>query len=312
MTTTKTVTLPPNGMHPSFTRQELRTHTAPALEVIIYRPAGDGPLCATTCMLVHGACHSAACFDVWGGELATMGVTTYVLSLRGHGASDPAHQPRMADYVVDVRHTYDALHLDPARSVLVGHSLGGFVVQFFARRWAVAGLVLLASVGVQRATASLPQIAHSLGVSPLRLVNRNAVSMFDAPDKVRRTLLEADADDATVAGVIQQLCPESQRAMQPLFGAMVRRVLPMPRLRTPRVLVLAGEQDGCFRQRDIRASARRLGRRVQTQMTLIPGGPHDLMLAHEPASRAGVTALAQFCYSAAPIEPPPNSEVEQE
>jgi pimeloyl-ACP methyl ester carboxylesterase len=287
------------GTNPPCPPTVSRTPTVPAVEVFTYRPSDEGRTCPNPCILVHGASHSAACFDRWGSELARLGITTYTLSLRNHGGSATAPQARMRDYVTDVRHVYDALGIDPARSVLVGHSMGGFIAQFFARRWPVAGLVLLASVVPQRAVLSLVQIARSLGVSPLRLVNRNAVSMFDAPDKVRRTLLEADADDATVAGVIQQLCPESQRAMQPLFGAMVRRVLPMPRLRTSRVLVLAGERDGCFRQRDLLASARRLGRRSTTHLTLIPNGPHDLMLAHGPASRAGVVALAQFCYSAA-------------
>ncbi|MDH4247457.1 MAG: alpha/beta fold hydrolase [Deltaproteobacteria bacterium] len=106
-------------------------------------------------LLVHGAGHGAWCWEPWLRVLDTLGWEAHALSLRGHPGSKPVfHETylkslRVADYAADVA-TVARLLERPA--VIMGHSMGGIVVQQVAQSReafqmpAPAALVLLASV----------------------------------------------------------------------------------------------------------------------------------------------------------------------
>ena len=96
-------------------------------------------------LFVHGANCRA---DVWRplmGALAEIGIESAAVDLRGHGLSE-GHEDlqkwSIGDYVDDVSRTLEEL---PQPVVLVGHSMGGLVVQRAALKKKLAGLVLLAS-----------------------------------------------------------------------------------------------------------------------------------------------------------------------
>ena len=113
------------------------------LEVLSRETAGaeaSAPL-----LFVHGSSHAAWCWDEhflpW---FATEGFNAYAVSLRGHGKSEGSDRLRwtsVSDYVDDVRSV--ALRL-PGAPVLIGHSLGGLVVQKYLERYTASGAVLLA------------------------------------------------------------------------------------------------------------------------------------------------------------------------
>ncbi len=77
---------------------------------------------------------------------ASRGYPSHALSLSGHGASAGAgelHQFRIANYVQDLAETVERLGQD---TVLIGHSMGGFVVQKFLEEETVPAAVLMAAV----------------------------------------------------------------------------------------------------------------------------------------------------------------------
>src|SRR4029077_17567064 len=80
-------------------------------------------------LFVHGAWHAAWCWDEYFLTFfADRGYRALAVSFRGHGSS-PAPKLRtcsIADYVEDVSVVADSL---PRRPVVIGHSMGGFVVQ---------------------------------------------------------------------------------------------------------------------------------------------------------------------------------------
>ena len=117
----------------------------PALEVITRRP--EGPPRPTPLLFVHGSYGGAW---VWDRHFlpffARHGYVAHALSLRGHGRSagrDLFLFTRLRDYVADLEQVVAAL---PSPPVLIGHSLGGMVVQHALRRHRVPGVVLMASV----------------------------------------------------------------------------------------------------------------------------------------------------------------------
>ena len=123
----------------------------PALEIHRRDPPelrpGRHPL-----VFVHGAFAGAWCWEEYFAPyFSALGWPTISFSLRGHGTSEGASLLDLAsltDYVDDLRRVLETLD-GPA--VLIGHSMGGMVVQKFMEREgaaeATAGTVLMASVG---------------------------------------------------------------------------------------------------------------------------------------------------------------------
>src|SRR5512144_2845017 len=114
------------------------------IEVITRTPKGHArpmPL-----LFVHGAYGGAWLWDQhFLSYFAERGWVAHALSLRGHAGSDGADTvqfARLRDYVTDVEQVAAGL---TARPVLIGHSLGGMVVQHCLHRRPVPAAVLMAS-----------------------------------------------------------------------------------------------------------------------------------------------------------------------
>ena len=115
------------------------------LEVLARKPV-DRPH-PTPLLFVHGSFSSAW---VWDRHFlpffAEKGYDAYTLSLRGHGASDGRENLpffRLSDYVDDLKQVVRSL---PRPPVLIGHSMGGMVVQKFLHQQNFPGSVLMAPV----------------------------------------------------------------------------------------------------------------------------------------------------------------------
>jgi hypothetical protein len=115
------------------------------LEIVARLPAR--PRRAPPILFVHGAWHGAWCWeDHFLGYFAARGFAGYALNLRGRGASRGARDVRFCrvrDFVEDVAEAVEQIGALP---ILVGHSLGGFVVQKYLERHEAELGVLMASV----------------------------------------------------------------------------------------------------------------------------------------------------------------------
>lgn len=111
----------------------------------------------TPLLFVHGGCHAAWCWDEHFLDFfADNGFRAVALSLRGHGGSRLTKNLQscsMSDYLDDLRWAADELGGQP---VLVGHSVGGFLVQKYLESRGVPAGVLLASTPPQGAATRGP------------------------------------------------------------------------------------------------------------------------------------------------------------
>jgi len=90
------------------------------------RPAKDHPL-----LFVHGMWEGAWLWQGYLDYFSSCGYTCYALNLRGHDGSRPAPdigKVSIEDYIADVRTVADELN----NPVLIGHSMGGLLVQKLA------------------------------------------------------------------------------------------------------------------------------------------------------------------------------------
>lgn len=189
----------------------MKTEFIDGLELLIAEPAKPRPL--PPLLFIHGAFAGAW---MWAERFlpvfAEAGFTAYALSLRGHGRSHGAgffDQHGIRDYVDDVATAVERIGGLP---VLIGHSMGGFVVQKYLERYPARAAVLMSAVppqGLMAASFHLLFSSPSLFVDFNRLLGGNDIT----PDAVRRALFAKPMDDKQVAAYSARMSMESQRAI---------------------------------------------------------------------------------------------------
>ncbi len=219
--------------------------------------AGDRP----PLLFVHGLGHAAWCWTEWLHLAAEAGHPAYALSLRGHGESGGSlRSATLGDYVDDVIHVAATL---PRRAVLVGHSMGGLVVQRALARYSAEAGVLVAPVPAHPAVGSLVSIARRHPLDAARIMVGGSLPL--RPDYLVRQLDPARAEE------ISERCGKESALAQ--YQLLLHRASAPPRGSAP-VLVLATPDDALVPIADVRRTARR----YHAQVVEFPGMGHDLML----------------------------------
>lgn len=235
--------------------------------------AAQGEARKTPLLFVHGAFGAAWCWDEhflpW---FAKRGYDAYAVSLRGHGASperDRLQDYGILDFVEDLAETVAAL---PHPPVLIGHSMGGFVVQKYLETGAAAGCVLMAPVP----PSGLLGPGLSLAVwNPTAVWEIGAIEVVGeryATPQTMRVALFSETMPATLAkAYFSRMGNESRRATLDMFGLGVIDPARVPRMP---MLVLGAAQDILIPPAFVRATARSYG----TEAEIFPDMAHGMML----------------------------------
>lgn len=228
-------------------------------------------------LFVHGAWHAAWCWDEHFLDFFAMrGYRALAVSLRGHGGSPTGQRLRdlsFADFVEDVTTAADEL---PTRPVIVGHSMGGVLVQRYLESHTAPAAILMASMPPQGYLRSgLRWIRrHPWHFAKLTATGKS-LPYVSTPELARERFFCAHTPDALVVGYAARLQEESARAG---LDGLVKRPRPA-RVKTP-VLVLGAQEDGAVTQDEVRATARAYG----TAAEFFPQMGHNMML--EPGWQA--------------------------
>lgn len=247
------------------------------LEVITRTPIGQPR--PTPLLFVHGA-YSAAW--IWDRHFlpffADRGYEAHALSLRGHGTSE-GHELlrswRLRDFVADVEQVAAAL---PRSPVLIGHSMGGMVVQKVLHRRSVPAAVLLAPVPPHGLFGSQLSIALTNPELLCELAWADILGPRSVPGgAVRRALFSDDgrSGDGEVRSYLERFQPESTLVVFDLLGLDLPPSL--PRLDLP-VLVLGAEHDGFLPA--FSGALEATARTYRTRPEVLPGIAHMMMLDH--------------------------------
>ena len=147
----------------------------------------------TPLLFVHGSFADARCWDEnFLPHCARHGYEAHAFSMRGHGRSEGhehLHTWRLADYIADLAKAVGNM---PAPPVLIGHSMGGMVVQkYLEDHAAIAGVVLMASVPPQ---GLLPTNLHMAMRHPFLFQQMALFSLlgptYGTPEMMRRLQTE--------------------------------------------------------------------------------------------------------------------------
>lgn len=228
-------------------------------------------------LFVHGVGHAAWCWDEHFLEFfADKGCRALAVSLRGHGnspTSKPLRSCSLADYVDDVASVAESL---PAQPLVIGHSMGGFVVQKYLERHDAPAGVLMASFPPR---GSLGLGLHKLKLHPW-LMAKNAVTgrflpTVNTPTLAREAFFSEGTAESDVVRYAQRLQEESPKA---LFETIFRRA--KSELINTLLLVLGAECDGGLTRNVVLATARA----YRTEAEFFPNMGHNMML--EPGWQA--------------------------
>lgn len=242
------------------------------IEVISHTP--EGAARAVPLLFVHGAFAGAWCWDEhFLPYFAQHGYAAHALSLRGHGASAGRETLALAsidDYVADM--LLAAGQLGRARApVLIGHSMGGSVVQRSLKRSSAPAAVLMAPVPPQGLAGSAlllaarePELFHELSLV------QHAHPRYATLEGLRKAVFSGNAPEDEVRGHFLRMQPESQRAM---FDLAWPQYFWIGAENVP-VMVLGAERDTFFPPPMIEATAQVYGVAAE----IFPDMAHAMML----------------------------------
>lgn len=243
---------------------------APRLEILdvgVTTRAHPAPL-----LFVHGAWHGAWCWaEHFLNFFAGKGYRAVAVNLRGHGKSSLHQRLRScsaADYVDDIHAVVDDL---PTVPVLIGHSMGGYLVQKYLESSPAAAGVLLASVTGRAALAlSLRQTRRHPWLMAGYAFTGRSLPLVDSPERAREAFFSPTTAEADVVRYAARLQEECQRA---ILDVLMLNIARPTRITTP-LLVLGAEHDGCISIQAVRALARAVG----TDAEIFSGMGHNMML----------------------------------
>ena len=204
---------------------------------------------------------------------AEHGYESFALSLRGHGNSEGRDRIRdfsLGDFADDVAETVKKIGGDV---VIVGHSLGGGVLQNYIKRGgAASGVVLLCSAP-----------PHGLLRASTIMAARNPQLWNELAKGFKRGLRTADLDIVEAGLFSEPPPPDIRRLLHDRFDDIAetasRQVIgwtpfaPFP-WGMPKMLIIGGEKDEFVPASDVRLTAIYYGERS----LILPDGVHAIMM----------------------------------
>ena len=224
-------------------------------------PGGIRPRFAL--LFVHGLGHDATCWRNWMDTASEEGYAAYAVSLRGHGGSGGIlRSARLKDYVEDVLRAVQTVDADEL--VLVGHSLGGLVVQrvLALQPAKVSAGVLVGSITSGPAFGTVISVLRSHPWQAMRFLAGRSLRL--PPD-----MLFERMGREVAAEISRSLCGESPWVQYQLLFHLPSKV----KSEYP-LLSVYSKHDRMVPVRSARATGRHYGADVRE----LAGIGHDMML----------------------------------
>lgn len=218
-------------------------------------------------LLVHGAWHGPWCWDNFVDYLSRRGHDVRTVQLRGHTGQGDRIWYRLHHYVEDVQRAAAEFSAPP---ILVGHSLGGLLVQQYLERHPALGSALVASIP-PRGTAGT--IARLTWHHPMAMVKSSLLLRLKPFIGSRRLVRELFFTSSTPQEIVDHCFMHVQdESYLAIIDTMIGPS--RPRHTHVPVLVLGAERDAFFTLSEVRQTAWAYG----TEAHIFPGMGHDMML----------------------------------
>jgi pimeloyl-ACP methyl ester carboxylesterase len=221
----------------------------------------------TPLLFQHGAWHGAWCWDLWMNYFASLGYEAHAISLPGHGNSslNKGHINfyTLKDYVDILAGEIEKVSPKP---VVIGHSLGGAILQRYLENHQLPGAVLLATLPSSGMFQMMVRFTRRHPLDALIQILTLNLS-FKAPEIAQELFLNPKTK-IDVPAFHKRLVRESlgpQRLMYPLTKVNAEK--------TP-VLVVGAENDIIFSIAEQESTAKK----YNGKCVIIKNQAHNLMM----------------------------------
>ncbi len=238
------------------------------IEHVIRQPAKR--VHQTPLLFQHGAWHGAWCWQSWMDYFPSLGYETHTISLPGHGKSS-MHKGHINLYAfreyVDI--LCDQIEAISPRPVVIGHSLGGAVLQKYLENHSIPGAVLLSTLP---STGILPMCLRLLRRHPIPILSGilklNLYEWVKNPELAQALFLNKDTR-IDIISFQKQLGGESMMvAIQLLFSFAKVNSNKSP------MLFISGGKDAIFTMKE----EERTAKRYNSKNLIIENQAHNLMM----------------------------------
>lgn len=239
-------------------------------------------------LFIHGAFGGAWCWDEhFIDYFVAAGYSCYAVSLRGHGNSEgDVYMASLQDYLEDVRQVVEQIPVTP---ILIGHSMGGMVIQkYLEAKLPAAAVVLMASVpptglfdSAWQMGIRMPWLSWQLGEMYL------FGPQFATTSGLHRLLFSEHMDPKKVHRFTVDTRGESMRVLWDMMGLnlpLQLRHSPVP------MLVMGAAEDIIFPPPLIQGT----GAWYRSPVKIVPGMAHAMML--EDTWENAASALLEWLY----------------
>lgn len=231
---------------------------------------------AAPILFVHGAWHGAWCWDVhFMDYFVSKGYATYALDLSNHGNNPKSKSLNLmtfSDYVADVHEAVTAIGSEP---ILIGHSMGGGVVQKYLEKYPAKAAIGLASLPIK--TGAKFATLRVLKNFPLDFLITNLTlnmhRLVSTQKKAQWAFYEESINANDLKKYQEALQSESYLGfVQMLFFSVKKNY----HEKTP-MFFIAGETDNIFSMKE----EERTAAYYNADFAIIKNAPHNLMLVSQ-------------------------------
>lgn len=190
-------------------------------------------------LFIHGVYHAAWAWEKFLSYFTRGGYSSHAMSLRGHGKSEgSAATARFRDYLEDVAQVLNGFEASP---VLIGHSLGGMLIQKTIEARDVPAAVLISTPTPTTMRVAGPRLAKRYPLHVLKmLVTVNPDYIYKDRALLRRLFFSPNRSDTDIDTDLDRLLDqnESRRIIWDVSFLRFRE----PAHSVP-VLVIGGSED---------------------------------------------------------------------
>jgi pimeloyl-ACP methyl ester carboxylesterase len=206
----------------------------------------------TEILFVHGAWHGAWCWEFFQPYFAEKGYSSTAVSLRGHAGSEGQNRLRwssLSDYAKDVASVINQMETKP---ILVGHSMGGAVIQKYLEAEDCPAAVLLASIPPKGVLKFILKVIRRHPLIYLKsITTTNLYHMVASKELATEYFFSDTMPEDQLNKYFEKLGGESFRVMFDLLFLN----LPKPKkIKTP-ILVMGAEKDVIFSKKEVAQTA---------------------------------------------------------
>jgi len=224
-------------------------------------------------VFVHGAWHGAWCWEEnFLPFFAENGFECYAFDLPNHGLSK--HQKginkyRIADYVYSLNSVLSVINKP---FVLIGHSMGGYVIQQYLEDNDCEAAILLASVPSEPVWRLLFKMTKAFPLSMGKaFLGFNLAHLMNTPEKARRFLFSSTLSEEKVRVYTDLMSSESLRVI--IFDFLFSKLKTRKNLSYP-LLVQCAEKDKMINISD----NKNIAEMQKADFVQIKNLAHDVML----------------------------------